>query len=81
MVTKKLVEVVPASGMLEEFEIAKEKKKIIIPVASTDFVAKDIFYEMKKSEKYAYLNNHWDKLESETDAGEICSIIEEIIKE
>lgn len=75
------VEVVPASGMLEEFEIAKEKKKIIIPVASTDFVAKDIFYEMKKSEKYAYLNNHWDKLESETDAGEICSIIEEIIKE
>lgn len=74
-------EVVPASGMLEEFQIAEEKEKIIIPVASTDFVAKDIFNEMKKSFKYAHLNDYWDKLESETDAGEIYYIIKKIINE
>lgn len=42
------VEVVIANGMLEEFQIAKERGKIIIPIVSMGFAAKEIFDAMKE---------------------------------
>ena len=73
-------EVVSASGMMEEFRIAKERGKIIIPIGSTGFVAKEIFDEMKKSGDYPYLNNHWNVLENEEDVIKVFNTIDEIIK-
>ena len=54
-----------ASGMMEEFQIAKEKGKIIIPIAFTGFAAKEIFDDMKQSGEYSYLDNYWETLETE----------------
>ncbi|WP_314425611.1 SIR2 family protein [Leuconostoc lactis] len=73
-------EIVTASGVMEEFQIAKDNKKIIIPVGSTGFAAKEIFDEMKKSNDYDYLNNYWDILETEKDPVKVISTIDEIIK-
>lgn len=73
-------EVVPASGMMEEFQIAKERGKIIIPIGSTGSAAKEIFDEMKESGDFAYLDNYWDTLESEVDFAKISSTIDDIIK-
>jgi hypothetical protein len=73
--------VVSASGMMEEFQIAKERGKIIIPIGSTGFVAKEIFDEMKGSGNYSYLNGYWDVLETEKDSEKVFSVIHRIIKE
>ena len=73
-------EVVSASGMMEEFRIAKERGKIIIPIGSTGFAAKEIFDEMKGSGNYSYLNNYWDILETEEDSEKVFSVIHSIIK-
>lgn len=73
-------EVVSASGMMEEFRIAKERGKIIIPIGSTGFAAKEIFDEMKGSGNYSYLNNYWDILETEEDSEKVLSVIHSIIK-
>ena len=72
--------IVDATGMLEEFEIAKKTGKIIIPIASTGFTAKRIFKEMKESKKFRYLDNYWDILESEADSKKVFSAINSIIK-
>lgn len=73
-------EVVSASGMMEEFRIAKERAKIIIPIGSTGFAAKEIFDEMKGSGNYSYLNDYWDILETEEDSEKVFSVIHSIIK-
>ena len=73
-------EVVSASGMMEEFRIAKERGKIIIPIGSTGFAAKEIFDEMKGSGNYSYLNGYWDVLETEEDSEKVFSVIHSIIK-
>ncbi|MFS9372144.1 SIR2 family protein [Streptococcus infantis] len=70
-----------ASGMMEEFQIAKEKGKIIIPIASTGFAAKEIFDEMKQSGEYCYLDNYWETLETEEDFAKVFSTIDKIINE
>lgn len=68
-----------ADGMKEEFRIAIELNKIIIPIGSTGGAAKEIFEVMKKdSYKYQYLNGYWDKLES-TSQEEILATILAII--
>lgn len=72
--------IVDATGMLEEFEIARKTGKIIIPIASTGFTAKRIFKEMKESKKFRYLDNYWDILESEADSKKVFSAINSIIK-
>ena len=72
--------VVSAPGMIEEFQIAKEKRKIIIPIASPGFAAKKFFDEMKESSDYAYLNDYWDILETEKDLTKVFSTIDKIIK-
>lgn len=73
-------EIVDATGMLEEFNIAKEKGKIIIPIASTEFTAKKIFDEMKESGDYTYLNNYWNVLENEENAENVFDTIVKIIE-
>ena len=70
-----------ASGMMEEFQIAKAKEKIIIPIASTGFAAKEIFDEMKQSGEYSYLDNYWETLETEKDFTKVFSTIDKIVNE
>lgn len=70
-----------ADGCIKEFEIAKEKGNIIIPVGSTGYAAKVIWDEMKSNiTKYPYLSDAIDKLETETDIDKIVSTILQIIK-
>ena len=73
-------EVVLASGMMEEFRIAKERGKVIIPIGSTGFAAKEIFDEMKESGEYPYLNDYWEILETEEDVIKVFNTINEIIE-
>lgn len=52
-----------ANGMLEEFKIAKELGKLIIPVGGTAGAAKQIYDEMLlEKEQYPYLENYWEEL-------------------
>ena len=73
-------EVVLASGMMEEFRIAKERGKVIIPIGSTGFAAKEIFDEMKESGDYSYINDYWNDLENEEDVIKVFNTINEIIE-
>ena len=73
-------EVVLASGMMEEFQIAKERGKVIIPIGSTGFAAKEIFDEMKESGDYSYINDYWNDLENEEDVIKVFNTINEIIE-
>lgn len=72
--------VVSASGMMEEFQIAKESGKIIIPIGSTGSAAKEIFDEMKESGDYTYLNDYWNVLENEGNAENVFDTIVKIIE-
>lgn len=72
--------VVSASGMMEEFQIAKERGKIIIPIGSTGSAAKEIFDEMKESGDYTYLNDYWNVLENEENAENVFDTIVKIIE-
>lgn len=72
--------VVSASGMMEEFRIAKERGKIIIPIGSTGAAAKEIFDEMKESGDYTYLNDYWNVLENEENAENVFDTIVKIIE-
>lgn len=73
--------VVIADGMKEEFRIAKELNKIIIPVGGTNNAAREIF-EIMKNEKnqYHYLDKYWEQLES-TNEEEIITTILAIVTE
>lgn len=72
-------EVVIADGMKEEFSIAKELNKIIIPVGGTGGSAKEIFDLMKKeNNQYEYLEGYWEQLES-IDEEKIISTILTIV--
>lgn len=73
-------EVVSASGMMEEFRIAKERGKVIIPIGSTGFASKEIFDEMKESGDYPYLNEYWNVLDNEEDVLKVFNTIDEIIE-
>lgn len=72
--------VVSASGMMEEFRIAKERGKIIIPIGSTGAAAKEIFDEMKDSGDYSYLNDYWNVLENEENTENVFDTIVKIIE-
>jgi len=75
-------EIKNANGCLEEFEIAKEKGKIIIPIGSTGYVAKQILDEIKNNiEKYKYLRKYINDLETKTEKEDIIKIVLKIIDE
>ena len=66
--------------MMEEFRIAKERGKIIIPIGSTGAAAKEIFDEMKDSGDYSYLNDYWNVLENEENTENVFDTIVKIIE-
>lgn len=72
---------VDSQGCLEEFQIAKRNKNIIIPIGSTGYVAKKIWDEVNRNLKdYPYLSEDMEKLNSETNIDKIVEIIIGIIK-
>ena len=75
-----------ADGCLEEYNIAREKGCVIIPVGSTGDAAATIYAEVKSeheedSSKYAYLDKYMDSLGNETDIDKIVYMILEMVKE
>lgn len=75
-------EIKNADGCLEEFKIAKETGKIIIPIGSTGYAANQILTEIKNNiEKYTYLKKYVNDLETKTEKEEIIKIVLKIIDE
>ena len=73
--------IIEADGCIQEFEIAKEKDNVIIPIGSTGYAAKTILDEIKGNiSEYPYLKAYLAQLEAETDIDELIRIIVEIIK-
>ncbi len=72
--------IVDAGGCLQEFDIAKEKGNIIIPVGSTGYAAKTILESVKHDiANYSYLSSYITRLETETNINEIVKTVMEII--
>lgn len=70
-----------AEGCIEEFEIAKNRGNIIIPIGSTGDAAKKIFDEVKsRIQDYPYLDEFIDQLESETNIDKIVGIVLKILE-
>lgn len=71
-----------ADGCLQEFEIAKEKGCIIIPIGTTGDAAKQILNEIKQDmNSYSYLKNAISVLEEEKDIDTIVNTIVKILEE
>lgn len=72
---------VVANGCLEEFEIAKKQARIIIPIGSTGYAAKQIWQEIKNDlANYTYLSGYMDRLGQEKDIQNLTSIVLAIAK-
>lgn len=70
-----------ADGCLQEYEIAKKNKCIIIPIGSTGGAAEIIYNEMKNDKaNYSYLDKYFDILGTETDIDNIVGAVIEIVK-
>lgn len=73
--------IVEADGMLEEFCIAKENDKYIIPIGSTGYIAEKVFKEIKDDlDKHWYLKDSIEILESSKNPQVIISEINKIIE-
>ena len=76
-------EIVNADGMIEEFEIAKETNKIIIPVGSTGWASSYIDKQMEETKgcyKYLYeKTGDWVILKENTDCDKLIDTIIKII--
>ena len=69
-----------ASGVFEEFEIAKKQHKTIIPIAFPGMVSEVIWNEVKSNiTKYPYLERYIDLLTSEQSPDAIASYIVQIL--
>lgn len=65
-----------ADGCLQEYEIAKKNRRVIIPIGSTGDAA-----EIKDNKTdYPYLEKYLDILGTETDIDKIVSAVIEIVK-
>jgi hypothetical protein len=74
---KKLI----ADGSLQEYQIAKVKRCLIIPIGSTGDAAATIYADMKANkDQYPYLEKYLDMLGTETDIDKIVSAVIEIVK-
>jgi len=72
--------IVVANGCIQEFEIAKAKDNLIIPIGSTGYAAKTIFDRVKAdAADYPYLSSYLPQLETETDIDKLVEIVTEII--
>ncbi|MBP5432489.1 SIR2 family protein [Ruminococcus sp.] len=73
--------IIEANGCMQEFEIAKSKGNIIIPIGSTGYTAKTILENVKKDmANYHYLSKYIDILETETDIDKLIQCVIEIIQ-
>ena len=76
--TRKLV---VADGCIQEFEIAKAKGNLIIPIGSTGYAAKAISDKVKCNiSDYPYLSDVVGRLETETDIDSIVALVMDVIK-
>ncbi|XID95609.1 SIR2 family protein [Paenibacillaceae bacterium WGS1546] len=74
--------IIEADGMIEEFEIAKLQKKVIIPVGSTGGTALTIFNEVKRNiEDYPYLTKFLDELSQPSDVNSLIELIYRVIQD
>jgi hypothetical protein len=74
-------QIVSADGMIEEYRIAREKNKFIIPICSTGFTTKEIFNEIKGDlEQFWYLVDSLDVLENEENPQKIIATVNSIIE-
>ncbi|MFA1015981.1 SIR2 family protein [Dubosiella newyorkensis] len=65
-----------AQGCLKEFDIAKDKDCIIIPIGSTGGAAKQIYLKLfNEKEKYSYLDEYWEILEKSNDINELVQTV------
>lgn len=79
---EKYDENVDSKGVREEFEIAKELNKIIIPIGSTGFESKRIWEEINNNrDKYYYLERYLQSLNSEKNPKIICKTIISILQD
>lgn len=70
-----------ADGCLQEYQIAKEKGCVIIPIGSTGDAAAAIYAEVKANRgQYPYLEPYLDMLGTETDIDKLVSGVIEIAK-
>ena len=68
-------------GVKEEFEIAKSKKKVIIPIGSTGYQSEIIWQEVKDNiTLYPYLERYIDQLKTNKDPEIIAEIIIDILQ-
>jgi len=73
--------IVEAGGMMEEYQLAKNMDKFIIPIGSTGYVAKTVLSEVKKDlDKYWYLKDSINILENELNEEKIISEVNSIIE-
>ncbi|WJG70825.1 hypothetical protein [Spiroplasma ixodetis] len=72
--------IVLSKGVLNEFEIARNKNKIIIPIASTGYDAKQIFIKIENDiENFKYLKDYLHVLKNEKNAAKIVKTIMQIL--
>ncbi|WP_339048177.1 hypothetical protein [Spiroplasma endosymbiont of Colias croceus] len=72
--------IVLSKGVLNEFEIARNKNKIIIPIASTGYAAKEIFIKIENDiENFKYLKDYLHVLKNEKNAAKIVKTIIQIL--
>lgn len=68
--------VIKAPGVWQEYTLAKASGCNIIPVASTGFVAEDIYNELLSTPiSFPYLNESWDTLKNSISPDAICTQI------
>lgn len=73
--------IIEAGGCIQEYEIAKDKGNLIIPIGSTGYAAKTILDIVKADiSSYPYLTKYINLLETETNIDKIVGIVTEIIK-
>ncbi|WP_224133835.1 SIR2 family protein [Leuconostoc gasicomitatum] len=57
---------VNAAGMIQEYDIAKEMNKLIIPTRRTGGASEDIYDDMyKHKDNYPYLTDYWSDLDTD----------------
>ena len=71
-----------ADGMLKEFEIARKLGRIIIPIASTERAAYQIYDTVCSDiSSYSYLSSHLDSLKRTVDIDQLTDLICNIVDE
>lgn len=74
-------EIVEADGCIREFEIAREKGNLIIPIGITGYAARKIYEKVREDvDAYPYLNCYMEQLGTETDVDKIVALIAKIIQ-